>query len=296
MEERSLQLIIQSLVAGILLGGLYGMIALGVSLTWGMLKIINLAHFSFVFLAAYITYQITTSTGIDPFLTMFITAPLFFVIGMGLQWFFITFKIDEFASLLITFGLFIILEGVMSIIWTVDFTSISRELNPYSSTSLWIGNIALPYSRLGALIASLIIAGITQYVLNNSYAGKALRALSQDEKMATAFGINNQRLAMQLSGVSTAYAAIAGSFIAMILVLTPSGAIELIGITFAVVILGGLGNTIGAIGAGLILGVTQTLTSVLLVDPGIAPLVTFLVLIAALLFRPEGLFTRKVIL
>jgi branched-chain amino acid transport system permease protein len=183
----------------------------------------------------------------------------------------------------------------MSIIWTVDFTSISRELNPYSSTSLWIGNIALPYSRLGALIASMIIAGITQYVLNNSYAGKALRALSQDEKMATAFGIDNRRLAMQLSGVSTAYAAIAGSFIAMILVLTPSGAIELIGIIFAVVILGGLGNTIGAIGAGLILGVTQTLTSVIL-DPGSAPRVTFLVLIAALLFKPEGLFTRKVIL
>jgi branched-chain amino acid transport system permease protein len=128
--------------------------------------------------------------------------------------------------------------------------------------------------------------------MNRTYAGKALRAMSQDKQIASAFGINHRQLAVLLGGINGIYAAVAGAFIATMFVLRPDGAIEFIGVIFAVVILGGLGNTAGAFGASMIVGVTQSLTSAIL-DPGFAPLVTFSLLIFVLLFKPEGLFTRR---
>jgi branched-chain amino acid transport system permease protein len=285
-------LIGQAFISGLLLGGLYAILAIGLSLTWGMLKIINLAHFAFTFLAAYITYQLATSFGLDPFLTVLITAPIFFVIGVMLQWFFETFEVSEFNSLLISFGLFIILQSVMNAIWTADYRRISFEINPYAQQSFWIGDFALPVPQFSAFIAAIIVAGLTIYVLNQTYAGKALRAIAQDRDMAAAFGVNYRKMAMLLSGVSTAYAAVAGVFIAMIFALFPEAGVEWIGVVFAVVILGGLANVPGALGAGLLIGMVQAVTSVVS-EPGMAPLVTFLLLILALLFKPEGLFTRR---
>jgi branched-chain amino acid transport system permease protein len=285
-------LIGQALISGILLGGLYAILAIGLSLTWGMLKVINLAHFAFAFLAAYMTYQISTSFGLDPFLTLLVTIPLFFLVGIGLQWFFNKFDVTEFNSLLVSFGLFIIFQAVMRAVWTADYRRIDVEINPYAIESFWIGPFALPIPQFGSFIAAIIIAGLTIYVLNYTYAGKALRAISQDREMAAAFGVNYRRLSTLLMGVSTAYAAVAGVFIAMIFALFPEAGIEWIGVIFAAVILGGLANVPGALGAGLLIGIVQALTSVI-ANPGMAPLVTFSLLIVALLFKPEGLFTRR---
>jgi len=285
-------LIGQALISGILLGGLYAILTIGLSLTWGMLKVINLAHFAFAFLAAYMTYQISTSFGLDPFLTLIITAPIFFLIGVGLQWFFNRFDVSEFNSLLVSFGLFIILQALMTALWTADYRRIESEINPYAVESFWIGPFAFPIPQFGSFIAALIIAGLTIYVLNNTYAGKALRAISQDRDIAAAFGVNYKKISMLLMGVSTAYAAVAGVFIAMIFALFPEAGVEWIGVIFAVVILGGLANVPGALAAGLLIGIVQAVTSVI-AEPGMAPLVTFSLLIIALLFKPEGLFTRR---
>lgn len=285
-------LIGQAFISGILLGGIYAILAIGLSLTWGMLKVINLAHFAFAFMAAYLTYQISTTSGLDPFLTMIITAPIFFLIGVGLQWFFNRFDVSEFNSLLVSFGLFIILQAVMTAVWSADYRRIDAAINPYSTESFWIGPFALPIPQFGSFITAVILAGITIYVLNYTFTGKALRAISQDKEMAAAFGVNYKRMSMLLMGVSTAYAAVAGVFIAMIYALFPEAGIEWIGVIFAVVILGGLANVPGAIGAGLLIGVVQAVTTAV-ASPGMAPLVTFTLLILALLFKPEGLFTRR---
>lgn len=287
-----MQLLAQALISGILHGGLYGTIAIGLTLTWGLLRVINLSHFSFAFLAAYVTYQLSTTVGMDPFLTVLVTAPLFFLVGIGLQWFFEVFHIDEFMSLLVTFGLFIIFESVMRWVWTADHRIISPEQNPYLGESLWIGPLALPILHFASFLAAILISGLTMYFLHRTYAGKALRALAQDREIAGAFGVNYRRSAMLLSGLATAYAAIAGAFISMIYGVTPSAAIEWLPIIFAVVILGGLGNAFGAFAAGMIIGVTEQVTSVV-ADAGMAPLVTFVVLILALLLKPEGLFSRR---
>lgn len=284
-------LIGQALISGILLGGLYAILAIGLSLTWGMLKVINLAHFAFAFLAAYLTYQLTTSFGADPFVTLLITIPLFFVIGVALQWFFNRFDVGEFNSLLVSFGLFIIFQAIMRALWTADYRRIDASANPYVGESFWIGPFALPIPQLSAFVVAVIVCGLTIYVLNATYVGKALRAISQDRDIAAAFGVDYKRMSMLLMGVSTAYAAMAGLFIAMIFALFPEAGIEWIGVIFAVVILGGLGNVPGVLGAGVLIGIVQALTSTI-ADPGVAPLVTFTLLIVALLFKPEGLFVR----
>jgi branched-chain amino acid transport system permease protein len=287
-----MQLIVQSLVSGLLIGGLYAIIAIGITLNWGMMKVINLAHFSLCFLAAYICYQFTTTTGQDPFIALIFTIPLFFVIGLVLQWFFERFEIEHFMSLLVTFGMFIILESIMREIWTADLRNLPIDTVPYRAQSLWIGSIALRIPHLGVFIAAIIVATATWLFLNRTYAGKALRAISQDRGVAGAFGVNHRRLALLLGGIMGIYAAIAGAFIVVMFVLRPDGATEFIGVVFAVVILGGLGNTAGAFGAGVIVGMVQSLTSAT-IGPGFSPLVTFSVLILVLLFRPQGLFVRS---
>lgn len=286
--------IISAVISGGLLGGLYGIIAIGVSLNWGLLKIINLAHFSFFLLAAYLSYQFSVSTGFDPFFSLVITIPLFFLIGVALQWFFEFFKIEEFVSLLVTFGLFNIFESLMREIWTADNRPIPVELVPYKSASLLIGPFYLRVTHLGAFLTAVVIAVGTWYFLNHTYAGKALRAISQDKTMAAAFGINHLRLSLLLGGICGVYAAIAGAFFTVIFQLQPDAAVAYIGIIFAVVILGGLGNSLGAFAAGIIIGVTQSVTSAIpALGPGFAPLVTFSLLILVVLFKPEGLFTRS---
>jgi branched-chain amino acid transport system permease protein len=285
-------LIGQAFISGLLLGGVYALLAIGLSLTWGMLKVINLAHFALAFLAAYITYQISTSFAVDPFFTLLATIPLFFVIGIGLQWLFNKFEVTEFNSLLVSFGLFIILQALITALWTADYRRIDADISPYAAQSFWVGPFAFPIPQFSSFISALIIAGLTIYVLHYTYAGKALRAISQDRDMAAAFGVNYQKMSMLLMGISTAYAGVAGVFIAMIFALFPEAGVEWIGVIFAVVILGGLANVPGAVGASLLIGVVQAVTTAV-VSPGMAPLVTFTLLIEALLFKPEGLFTRR---
>jgi branched-chain amino acid transport system permease protein len=170
--------------------------------------------------------------------------------------------------------------------------TIPIALAPYRTKSLWIADYAFRIPHLVAFITAILLSIGTWYFLNRTYIGKALRAISQDKAIASAFGINHRRLSLLLGGINGIYAAIAGSFVALMFVLRPDGAIEFIGVIFAVVILGGLGNSAGAFGAGIIIGMAQSVTSAT-IGPGFSPLVTFSLLIAVLLFRPEGLFVRS---
>jgi len=285
-------LLAQGLVTGVLIGGLYALMSLGVSLSWGALKIINLAHFSFILLSAYLVYQLTVSFEVDPLLTMVVVLPLFFVVGSLMQIFFHIVNIDEFKSLIVTFGIFIILQSLMQTIWSADFRRIGSGLNSYESGSIFIGGIALPLPSMMAFIAALIIAIGMSLLLSRSYFGKAVRAVAQDEEMARAFGVDTNRVAVILSGLSAAFSALAGVFIAVGQTIFPGLAVSWFGVVFSVVILGGLGHTVGALTAGVIVGSAAGAAAVLW-GPLAAPLVTFLILIAALLFRPQGLLTSR---
>ena len=287
-----MDLLVQGIVTGVLIGGLYALMSIGLSLSWGALKIINLAHFSFILLSAYLVYQLAISFQVNPLLLTLVVVPLFFGIGALMQVLIHRAQLDEFKSLIVTFGVFIILQSMIQTIWSADFRRIGSEVNVFEGGSIRLGDITLPYPVLLAFIVSVAIAVAMSVVLSRTYFGKAVRAVAQDAAMARAFGIDPNRVAVLLSGVATAISALAGVFIAIGQALWPGLAVSWFGIVFPVVILGGLGNTVGALTAGVMVGVAAGVASVVW-GPISAPLVTFVILIAALLFRPHGLLTSR---
>lgn len=282
---------VQAILSGALIGGMFAVMAVGLSLTWGMLRIINLAHFGMILLGAYLTFQLATSWGIDPLLTLVVTVPLMFVLGALLQWAFDRFGVAELNSLLVSFGILIIVIQTVSNVWSADFQRMTGEVNPYATGSVSLGRLVFPAPTLLAFGTAVVLVGAAHVVLQRTFAGRALRAFEQDRSVASAFGIDHRRLSMVLAGASGATAAVAGMLFALSNALTPSTPFEWFGIVFAVVILGGIGQILGTLVAGVLVGTLSGLVSVLW-SPSLAPFVLFSAIILALLFRPQGLFTQ----
>src|SRR5262245_39333243 len=278
----SLTLLGQAVVSGLLAGGLYALLALGLSLSWGLLRLVNLSHFALALLGAYLTYQLGAAFHVAPWLAVLAIVPAFFALGVGQHVIFTRFRVSEFTSLLVTFGLTVILEAVIPWFWTADFR---RYETPYASASTRVGPLYVPTLELAACLTATVLALGTWAWLRFTYVGKALRAAAEDPAMAAAFGVNYRVQARLLSGVSAAYAGIAGAFIALISTLAPSQIWAWVGVVFAVTIIGGLANPIGALCAGLLIGVSESVTMVV-VTPAWAPLVSFSVLILLLIARP----------
>ena len=278
----SLTLLGQAVVSGLLAGGLYGLLALGLSLSWGLLRLVNLAHFGLALLGAYLTYQLGHTFHLAPWLAALAIVPLFFALGVALHAMFTYFRVTEFTSLLVTFGLTVILESVIQWFWTADYR---RFETAYATASTRVGPLFIPRLELLACLTATVLAFATWAWLRWTYVGKALRASAEDPDIAAAFGVNHRAQAYLLSGVSAAYAGIAGAFIALISTLSPSQIWAWVGVVFAVVIIGGLANPIGALLAGLLIGLTESVTMAV-VAPAWAPLVSFSVLILLLVLRP----------
>jgi branched-chain amino acid transport system permease protein len=281
----SMTLLGQSVLSGLFIGALYGLLGLGLSLTWGLLRQINLAHFALAFLGAYLTYQTSTVWKIDPLWTLVLIVPSFFLIGMAMHWVFVKFKVTTFSSLLVTFGLTVIIESVIQYIWTADF----RKLESHHAEIKWkIGEFYIPWPELLTLLLAIALSLSIWAVLRYTDIGKALRACAEDGPIAAAFGINETKLALILSGVSTALAGIAGMCLALGFTLAPAQIYAWIGVVFAAVMIGGLGNPLGPLIAGIIIGITEAVTMAV-TAPAWAPLVSFSLLILVLLFRPSRL-------
>ena len=281
----SLTLLGQSVVSGLLAGGLYGLLALGLSLSWGLLRLVNLGHFALAFLGAYLTYQLGTAFRLAPWFSALLIVPVFFGLGVGLHVVFVRFRVTEFTSLLVTFGITVILESVIQWFWTADFR---RYETPYGTSSTRIGPLFVPTLDFLAWLTAAALALATWAWLRFTYVGKALRASAEDPEIAVAFGVNHRAQAFVVSGVSAAYAGVAGVYIALISTLAPSQIWAWLGVVFAVVIIGGLANPIGALLAGILIGVSESLTMAL-TAPAWAPLVSFSLLILVLLVRPQKL-------
>lgn len=282
MNFPSSTLLAQSILAGIFTGALYGLLGLGLSLSWGLLRQINLAHFALAFLGAYLTYQLSSYGGVDPMLTLLMIVPLFFVLGVGVHWVLAHFKVTPFNSLLVTFGLTIIVEALLQWIWTADYR---RLESTYAEQRFRIGEIFLPVPELITLGLSVGISVAIWLALKRTDLGKALRAAAEDAPIAAAFGINQRALALMLSGLNAALAGIAGVCIALSYTLAPSQIYSWIGVVFAAVMLGGLGRPMGPLIAGCIIGVSEAVTMAV-ASPSWAPLVSFSLLILVLLVRP----------
>ena len=272
----------QSLLSGVFVGGLYALMGAGLSLSWAFLRSINLAHLAFVFLAAYMTYGLAHGGAMSPFVAMVMLVPVFFILGAALHWLFDRFKVDEFGSVLATFGMMVIVESIIQGVWTADF----RRLETPLGTASWrVGSIFVPVAEAIMFVAAVVLlVGIWAW-LRFTYVGKAMRASAENAPIAAAFGVDHKRLALLMAGVASGSAAIAGGFIALISTLAPSQIYAWVGVIFATVIMGGLGNPLGILAAGLLIGISEAMTSAI-TAPAWAPLVSFTLLIAILILRP----------
>ena len=278
----SATLLAQSVLSGVFIGSLYGLLGLGLSLSWGILRQINLAYFALTFLAAYFCYQLS-SAGVDPLATLLIIAPAFFAIGVALQWVFARFDVSPFNSLLVTFGLTVIVESVIQWIWTADFR---RLESAYGAAKLRLGVLYVPVPELITLVFAVVLSFALYAALRYTDLGKAMRAAAQDGPIASAFGVNRHFIALVLSGVCAALSAVAGVCLALSYTLAPAQIYAWIGVVFAAVMLGGVGRALGPLIAGIAIGVSEAITMAL-TAPSWAPLVSFSLLLLLLILRPE---------
>jgi branched-chain amino acid transport system permease protein len=282
MSFPSFNLLAQSILSGIFIGSLYGLIGLGLGLTWGLLRQINLSHFGLVFLAAYLSYHMATVWHMDPWLSLLILPPLFFAFGVGMQWVMARFQISPFNSLLVTFGVAVVIESLIQAVWTADFRRMETH---YNDMKFSVGSLYVPIPELLTLLLSVSIALLIWAAMRYTDLGKALRAMAEDGPIAAAFGINQKGLSLVLAGICAALAAVAGICLAMTFTLTPSQIFAWVGVVFAVVMLGGLGSALGPLVGGIIIGVSEAITMAV-ASPSWAPIVSFSLLIFLLLLRP----------
>ena len=272
----------QAILSGIFIGALYGLLGLGLSLTWGLLGQINHAHFALAFLGAYLTYHLATVGGLDPLVTLALIVPGFFVLGVAMQWLFARFRVSPLNSLLVTFGFTVIVETVKQAIWTADFR---RLESGYGDIRFRVGTLFVPLPELLTLSIAISLSVGAWALLRYTDVGRAMRAAAEDAPIAAAFGVDERRLAYLVSGGSAALAGAAGLCLALSQTLAPAQIYAWIGVIFAVVMMGGPGRALGPLVAGIVIGVSEAVTMAV-TAPSWAPVVSFSLLILLLIARP----------
>jgi branched-chain amino acid transport system permease protein len=282
--------ILTPLVMGLMLGGVYALIALGLSVIFGVMKLINLAHGDLVILGSYLAYALMFHLRLDPVLSLVIGMPAMFALGFGIQKYLVgrAFGISAEAPLIIAFGISLVIQNGNQIIWT----PLSRSLNtPYSLMSFQLGHLQFPLSYLLGFIAGIIVMVTLRECLTRTYLGMAITAAAQDKKAAQLMGINTHRIYGYAFGIAGASAAVAGVFLGMMFPFTPTSGISLLTIAFGTVIIGGLGSMLGTLIGGIILGIVQTVGGYLF-GPATQMLMVYMIVLFILAIKPQGLLGR----
>ena len=280
----------QILANGILLGGLYGLMALGMGLVWGVLNIVNLAHGAFIMLGGYATYFLFTHTGLDPFLALPITMVGMFCFGYLLQKFVLNLIVRSalLNTLLITFGFDVVFVYMAQLLFSADF----RTINPtYSGSSLDLLGVTIPYSTAGAFLVALLLAGALYLFLDQTRTGRAIRATAQNLTAARLYGVNPRRIYSLTFGVGAALAGAAGGLYGVVSQITPYIGITLTAKSFVIAILGGLDKPLGVIVGGLVLGIAEAMTDLYL-GSTFKDIISFGLLVVILVARPAQLVGR----
>jgi branched-chain amino acid transport system permease protein len=287
-------LVIQSVLSGIMMGAVYALLGVGFSLTWGVMKVINISHAAFGLLGSFLGYSMLRSWGIDPVLSLAFSTPLLFFLACLIYRILIApitkAKAVIVSSMILTFGLAIILENLMALIWGPD----PRVLTTwYSSKVLVVGSFYFQYPRLIGFALSVIGIGAIYVFLQRTYTGKAVRAAWQQPDAAQLYGINLKRISMISFGLAVASSAVGGVAMSYLYSFEPYAHNFWLINLFLVVIVGGVGNVLGTAAAGVIVGTITGLCLAFLPYQWVNP-ITFGLLIIILLMRPEGLFRSEV--
>jgi len=275
----------QVVVSGILSGGLYAMVALGLALIFGVMRVINIAHGPLLMLGAYATFFLHSQLGMNPFLTVPLSMAALFVVGMVLQRSLVFRVVDapELSSLLLTFGISIALVNLAQLAFTSDLRAVE-----YITGSWLVGGLALSKSRVIAFVFAAGVTALAFVFLQRTRLGKAIRATSQSREVAMVCGVDVGRIHMITFGLASALAAAGGSLLAVIVAIQPEMGQVWTFKSFLVIVLGGAGNYPGALLGGMLLGLVEQLASLFLTTQ-LSEVVAYVLLVLVLLVRPTGL-------
>ena len=283
---------LQQLVLGLLLGGVYVSVALGFSLVWGVLNIVNLAHGAFVIIGAYVTWVLFSRLRVDPFLSLPVDAVVLFALGYGLQRGLINrvIRAPLLFTFLLTFGINLVIVSLLLLIFSADFRSVTPS---YSGSGLTLGSVTIPYIGLARLGIAVLLALVLWLLLNRTRIGAGIQAVGADRDAAQLVGIDLRHVYALTFAIGAAFAGVAGGLIGLEQSITPTAGDPFTLQSFAVVILGGLGRVSATVAGGLLFGLIQVLG---LNAPGIGAgysnAIAFAILVIVLALRPQGLLGR----
>jgi branched-chain amino acid transport system permease protein len=288
----SFDLLINAVVSGILIGGFYAAVTSGVSLSFGILDIVNIAHPAFIILGSYIAYIANATLGVDPILASIAMIPLFFVLGSGIyQVYYVSFEKrgqESLRGLAFFFGLLFITEVTLVLYFGVDYRYVEAR---YIGPSWHFAMLDIPLRILVPCLVSLVMIAGLQIFLTRSFLGRAVMAVAQDQLALRLMAVDPIKIKRIAFGISIATASLAGAFLIIIQPVEPSVGREYIGRIFAICVLGGMGSLPGTVIAAMLLGVVESLTSTFY-GPSWAPAVSFGFLLLTLAVRPAGLLGR----
>ena len=288
----SFDLLVNAIVAGVLLGGFYAAVSVGITISFGMLDIAHIAQPAFILLGSYAAYIVNSSTGLDPILIGVVMLPVFYVIGMVIyRLYYYAFEMrneQAIQGLAFFFGLLFVGEVSLVLIFGVDYRFVTA---PYIGPSLRFGIFDLPYRMLIPCVVSLSMIGLLQLYLTRSFIGRAILAVSQDGLALRLMAASPTRIKEIAFGISTATCALAGTFLIIIQPVEPSIGRDYLGRIFAICVLGGMTSFPGMVAAAMLIGIVESITATFY-GPSWAPAVAFGFLLVALAVRPAGLAGR----
>jgi branched-chain amino acid transport system permease protein len=282
--------VIQLIINGLLLGGIYALISIGLTLIFGVLEIINFAHGEFLMLGMYASYWLFQLFGVDPYLSLLMVIPTFFLVGLAVQRIIIQPIINAppLNQIFATVGLSLVLQNVALFFWKADYRTVRTA---YSTLCLKTGGLMISLPRLVAFVLAIAMISALLMFLKRTYTGKAIRALAQEKRAAMLMGINVYRMYQIAFGIGIACVGAAGAMLIPIYYAFPTVGALFVLIAFVVVILGGYNSLVGALIGGLIIGLVEAFSGFFL-SPHLKEAVYFVIFILILLFRPTGLFGR----
>lgn len=297
-----MDLFINALIAGLLLGGFYAAVTVGVSISFGILDIVNIAHPGFIILGSYVAYILNQSYGIDPVVVAIAALPLFYALGaLTYQVYYLSFEKrhqEALRGLAFFFGLLFVTEVVLILAFGVDYRYVKADYIDSNIGSVlgapqWLPRFiaGLPMRMLVPCVLSLVMVGLLQLYLSRTFTGRAIMAVSQDQLALRLMAVDPVRIKRIAFAISITTAAMAGAFLIIIQPVEPSVGREYIGRVFAICVLGGLQSLPGTIIAAMLLGIVESFTATYY-GPSWAPAVAFGVLLLTLAFRPAGLLGR----
>jgi branched-chain amino acid transport system permease protein len=288
----SFDLLVNAIVSGILIGGFYAAVTSGVSLSFGILDIVNIAHPAFIILGSYVAYIANATLGIDPIIAAIIATPLFYVLGAVIyQVYYVAFEKrgqESLRGLAFFFGLLFITEVTLVLYFGVDYRYVDAR---YIGPTLHLGMIDVPLRILVPFLVSLLLIAVLQLILTRTFIGRAIMAVAQDQLALRLMAVDPVRIKRIAFGISIATASLAGAFLIIIQPVEPSVGREYIGRVFAICVLGGMGSLPGTVIAAMLLGIVESLTATFY-GPSWAPAVSFGFLLLTLAVRPAGLLGR----